>query len=112
MLLGYSLNGIVASEVDLDKSIQFRHHRLWRVFYVFVAAGHRFGAVEVFGRRSCGRLALVVDAGALRLGGAVVDLGDASGYTKRKAAEKIEKRKQERIERQKESLGLRPRKPR
>ncbi|RCX11589.1 TIGR04438 family Trp-rich protein [Extensimonas vulgaris] len=37
---------------------------------------------------------------------------DFSGYTKRKAAEKIEKRKQERIERQKESLGLRPRKPR
>jgi small Trp-rich protein len=37
---------------------------------------------------------------------------DASGYTKRKAAEKIEKHKQERLERQKESLGLRPRKPR
>lgn len=37
---------------------------------------------------------------------------DSSGYTKRKAVEKIELRKRERVEKHKESLGIRPRKPR
>ena len=37
---------------------------------------------------------------------------DASGYTKRRAMEKMDARKQARIDRQKDALGLRPRKPR
>jgi len=37
---------------------------------------------------------------------------DATGYTKRKAVEKMEQRKRERIDKQKESLGMRPRRPR
>lgn len=37
---------------------------------------------------------------------------DATGYTKRKAVEKMEERKRARIEKQKESLGMRPRRPR
>ena len=32
---------------------------------------------------------------------------DTTGYTKRKAAEKMEQRKQQRIDKQRESLGLR-----
>ncbi|ODS92234.1 MAG: hypothetical protein ABS45_08290 [Comamonas sp. SCN 65-56] len=37
---------------------------------------------------------------------------DMTGYTKRKAMEKMEERKKERIDRQKETLGLAPRRPR
>jgi small Trp-rich protein len=37
---------------------------------------------------------------------------DSTGYTKRKAMEKIEQRKQDRINKHKESMGMRPRKPR
>ena len=37
---------------------------------------------------------------------------DMTGYTKRKAMEKMEERKKERIERQKETLGMAPRRPR
>ena len=37
---------------------------------------------------------------------------DASGYTKRRAMEKMDARKQARIDRQKDAMGLRPRKPR
>ena len=37
---------------------------------------------------------------------------DATGYTKRRAMEKMDVRKQARIDRQKDALGLRPRKPR
>ena len=37
---------------------------------------------------------------------------DATGYTKRRAMEKMDARKQARIDRQKDALGLRPRKPR
>ena len=37
---------------------------------------------------------------------------DASGYTKRRAMEKMDARKQARIDRQKDALGLLPRKPR
>lgn len=37
---------------------------------------------------------------------------DSTGYTKRKAVEKMERRKQARIDKNKEAMGLRPRKPR
>jgi small Trp-rich protein len=37
---------------------------------------------------------------------------DATGYTKRKAVEKMEQRKKDRIDRHKEALGIQPRKPR
>jgi len=37
---------------------------------------------------------------------------DGSGYTKRKVMERENARKAERIDKQKEALGLRPRKPR
>lgn len=37
---------------------------------------------------------------------------DATGYTKRKAMEKMEERKKNRIDRHKEALGMRPRRPR
>ena len=37
---------------------------------------------------------------------------DATGYTKRRAMEKMDARKQARIDRQKDALGVRPRKPR
>ena len=37
---------------------------------------------------------------------------DMTGYTKRKAMEKMAERKKERIERQKETLGMAPRRPR
>jgi small Trp-rich protein len=37
---------------------------------------------------------------------------DATGYTKRKAMEKMDQRKQDRINKNKEALGMRPRKPR
>lgn len=37
---------------------------------------------------------------------------DATGYTKRRAMEKMDERKRERIEKQKEALGMRPRRPR
>ena len=37
---------------------------------------------------------------------------DASGYTKRRAMEKIDQRRQARIDKSKDALGLRPRKPR
>ena len=36
----------------------------------------------------------------------------ASGYTKRKAVERMEKRKQDRVNKNKEAMGMRPRKPR
>ncbi|QIL43624.1 TIGR04438 family Trp-rich protein [Acidovorax sp. HDW3] len=37
---------------------------------------------------------------------------DATGYTKRKAMEKIEQRKQDRVNKHKEAMGMAPRKPR
>ena len=37
---------------------------------------------------------------------------DATGYTKRKAMEKMDQRKQDRINKHKEALGIQPRKPR
>ena len=37
---------------------------------------------------------------------------DMTGYTKRKAMEKMEERNKERIDRQKETLGMAPRRPR
>ena len=37
---------------------------------------------------------------------------DMTGYTKRKAMEKMDERKKERIQRQKETLGMAPRRPR
>ncbi|GAA6140766.1 TIGR04438 family Trp-rich protein [Hydrogenophaga sp. 5NK40-0174] len=37
---------------------------------------------------------------------------DATGYTKRKAMEKMEKRKQDRLDKQRESLGMRVKKRR
>ncbi|WP_042426486.1 TIGR04438 family Trp-rich protein [Comamonas granuli] len=37
---------------------------------------------------------------------------DATGYTKRKEMEKVDKRKQDRVNKHKEAMGLRPRKPR
>ena len=37
---------------------------------------------------------------------------DASGYTKRKAMEKMEQRKQDRINRQRQAMGTKPRPPR
>lgn len=37
---------------------------------------------------------------------------DATGYTKRKAMEKMEERKKNRIDRHKEALGMRSRRPR
>lgn len=37
---------------------------------------------------------------------------DASGYSKRKAMEKMDQRKQDRINKHKEALGIQPRKPR
>lgn len=37
---------------------------------------------------------------------------DSTGYTKRKAVERMEQRKQDRINKHKEALGMRPRKPR
>jgi small Trp-rich protein len=37
---------------------------------------------------------------------------DSMGYTKRKEVEKIEQRKQDRINKHKEALGMQPRKPR
>ena len=36
---------------------------------------------------------------------------DASGYTKRKAMEKMDQRKRDRINKHKEALGIQPRKP-
>ena len=37
---------------------------------------------------------------------------DMTGYTKRKAMQKMDERKKERIDRQKETLGMAPRRPR
>ena len=37
---------------------------------------------------------------------------DATGYTKRKAMEKMDQRRKERLGRQKEALGMGPRRPR
>ena len=37
---------------------------------------------------------------------------DASGYTKRKAMEKMDQRKQDRINKHKQALGMGPRRPR
>ena len=37
---------------------------------------------------------------------------DSTGYTKRKAMEKMDQRKKDRINKHKEALGIRPRKPR
>ena len=37
---------------------------------------------------------------------------DSVGYTKRKEMEKMEKRKQERIDKHKEAMGIAPKKPR
>ena len=37
---------------------------------------------------------------------------DATGYTKRKEMEKVDKRKQDRVNKHKEAMGMRPRKPR
>jgi small Trp-rich protein len=37
---------------------------------------------------------------------------DSTGYTKRKAMEKMDQRKKDRIDKHKEAMGMRPRKPR
>lgn len=37
---------------------------------------------------------------------------DSTGYTKRKAMEKMDQRKKDRLDKQKENLGMRPNKPR
>lgn len=37
---------------------------------------------------------------------------DSTGYTKRKAMEKMDQRKKDRIDKQKQALGMRPRNPR
>ncbi|BFO54812.1 MULTISPECIES: TIGR04438 family Trp-rich protein [Comamonadaceae] len=37
---------------------------------------------------------------------------DATGYTKRRAMEKIDRRRQDRIDRHKEAMGVKPRRPR
>ncbi len=37
---------------------------------------------------------------------------DTTGYTKRKEMEKVDKRKQDRVNKHKEAMGMRPRKPR
>ncbi|MDF1485355.1 TIGR04438 family Trp-rich protein [Ramlibacter sp. H39-3-26] len=37
---------------------------------------------------------------------------DSTGYTKRRAVERIEQRKKDRIAKHKEAMGIRPRKPR
>ena len=37
---------------------------------------------------------------------------DSTGYTKRKAMEKVDQRKQDRIDRNKEAMGMGPRRPR
>ena len=37
---------------------------------------------------------------------------DSTGYTKRKAMEKMDQRKKDRIDKQKQALGMQPRKPR
>lgn len=37
---------------------------------------------------------------------------DSTGYTRRKAMERIEKRKQDRLDKHKAALGIQPRKPR
>ena len=37
---------------------------------------------------------------------------DSTGYTKRRAMEKMDQRKQDRINKHKEALGIQPRKPR
>lgn len=37
---------------------------------------------------------------------------DATGYTKRKAMDRMDQRKRDRLNRQKEALGTKPRKPR
>ncbi|ADX45463.1 TIGR04438 family Trp-rich protein [Paracidovorax avenae] len=37
---------------------------------------------------------------------------DATGYTKRRAMEKIDQRRQDRIDRHKEAMGVKPRRPR
>jgi len=42
----------------------------------------------------------------------IFSMADATGYTKRKAMEKMEQRKKNRIDRHKEALGMRPRRPR
>ena len=36
---------------------------------------------------------------------------DATGYTKRKAMEKMEQKKKDRIEKQREALGIKPKRP-
>jgi small Trp-rich protein len=36
---------------------------------------------------------------------------DASGYTKRKAMEKMDQKKKDRIDKQRESLGIKPKRP-
>jgi len=55
---------------------------------------------------------VVVGARALRGNGCLVVWADSTGYTKRKAMEKMDERKRERVERQKESLGMAPRRRR
>ena len=37
---------------------------------------------------------------------------DSTGYTKRKAMEKMDQRKKDRLDKQKQALGMQPRKPR
>ena len=37
---------------------------------------------------------------------------DSTGYTKRKAMEKMDQRKKDRLDKQKQALGMRPRNPR
>ena len=68
-----------------------------------VAAGH-----EVPGNRPGGRLELVGGAVAVCPGCRLVGLGRCSGYTKRKEMEKMEQRKQKRIDKQTRGHGHAP----
>lgn len=55
---------------------------------------------------------MVVGAVTLCRGRCLVGLGHATGYTKRKAMEKMDQRKQDRINKHKEALGMKTRRPR
>ena len=55
--------------------------------------------------RTSGHLGLVHRIRTLCLGGGLVGLADSSGYTKRKAMEKENAKKQARIDKNKEAIG-------
>ena len=57
-------------------------------------------------------MVVVVGAGTLCRTALWWAWADSTGYTKRKAMEKMDQRKKDRINKHKEALGIRPRKPR